>query len=75
MVLYGVYYGAYKIANFLYICFFGFSPHKHLYEEKTRYQNFRIFDHFTRVLYERRYVSHMLHRHLRYGGSRYGGKR
>ena len=38
--LYGVYYGAYKIANF---CFFGFSPHKLLYKEKTTYQNFRIF--------------------------------
>ena len=35
----------------------------------------------TRVLYERRYASHMLHRHLyavtdsRYGGSRYSGRR
>ena len=61
MVLYGVYYGAYKIA---YICFFGFSLHK-LYTKKRLHIRISVyFDHFIRVLYERRYASHMLHRHL-----------
>ena len=69
MVLYGVYYGAYKIANFYISTFSAFEGKLHI----------RIsvyFDHFIRVLYERRYASHMLHRHLctvRYG--RYGGRR
>ena len=35
--------GVFTFPCFLYICFSGFSPHKLLYEEKTTYQNFRIF--------------------------------
>ena len=32
-----------KLPTFIFICFFGFSPHNLLSEEKTTYQNFHIF--------------------------------
>ena len=66
-----VYYGAYKIANF-YISAFSAFHHTSFYTKKSLH--FRIsvyFDHFIRVLYERRYASYMLHHHLctvRYSG-------
>ena len=64
MVLYGVYYGAYKIANF-YISAFSAFHHTSFYTKKRLHIRISVyFDHFIRVLYERRYASHMLHHHL-----------
>ena len=64
MVLYGVYYGAYKIAKF-YISAFSAFHHTSFYLKKRLHIRISVyFDHFIRVLYERRYASHMSHRHL-----------
>ena len=61
MALYGVYFVAYKIGHF-YISVF---HHTSFYTKKRLHIRISVyFDHFIRVLYERRYASHMLHRHL-----------
>ena len=67
-----------KFAKF-YISAFSAFHHTSFYTKKRLHIRIPVyFDHFIRVVYERRYASHMLHCHLctvRYSGGKYGGRR
>ena len=67
-----------KFAKF-YISAFSAFHHTSFYTKKRLHIRIPVyFDHFIRVVYERRYASHMLHCHLctvSYSGGKYGGRR
>ena len=67
-----------KLPTFIYLLFL-FTTQAFIRRKDYIYIRISVyFDHFIRVVYERRYASHMLHHHLctvRYSGSRYGGRR